>query len=624
MSLLYIVIPSAVVLVVAYQLYGRLLARLLRLDPRAETPAVKFRDDVDYSPIEPKFLLSQHFSAIAAAGPIVGPILAGVMFGWLPALLWILIGSIFIGGVHDMTALVASIRHKAGSIAEVVREHMTRRSYLLFLAFIWIALVYIVVAFTDVTASSFVGMIDLTSGERVQGAAGAGGGADGENIVRGADIASSSLLYLGLTLAMGLLLRYTKLSLRWATIIFLPLVGVAIWAGRYVPFDVAALLGTDDVTAQKVWGVSLLLYCLVAGVLPMWLLLQPRGHLGGYFLYAALLGGGIGLLLSNKTIEYPAFNGWQGAVWKTPVADVNPDGWTLTGAAVIPFLFITIACGACSGFHSLIASGTTSKQLRNEADARPIGYGAMLLEAMVAILSLSCVMILARDHHVLQTSDPKSNYIYATGLASFLEVLGIPPRLAVTFGLLAFTTFVYDTLDVCTRLGRYILQELFGLRTRFGACVATALTAGVPLLFLLPRTSVPIWRVFWNLFGASNQLLAALTLLGVTVWLWRTRRARWVWLVTGVPTVLMYTMSVWALITMIVIELPRSGVSWAAAQEHGWRHVAWQIVAQPVPWVAIILVGLAALMLVEAIRVLWGTRTPPAAPSLEGLTPAGA
>ena len=166
MSLLTIVVVSAVILIVAYVSYGRLLLGLLRLDPKARTPAVEMRDDVDYVPIEPKFLLSQHFSAIAAAGPIVGPIVAGVMFGWLPALLWILIGSIFIGGVHDLTALVASIRHKARSIAEVVRDHMSRRAYMLFLAFVWLSLVYIIVAFTDVTAGSFLGMVSWKTARR--------------------------------------------------------------------------------------------------------------------------------------------------------------------------------------------------------------------------------------------------------------------------------------------------------------------------------------------------------------------------------------------------------------------------------------------------------------------------
>ena len=217
MNLLGIVIISAFVLLVAYFVYGSLLARLLKLDGSARTPAVTMRDGVDYEPIEPKFLLSQHFSAIAAAGPIVGPILAGVMFGWLPALIWILVGSIFIGGVHDFTALVASIRHKARSIAEVVRDHMSARSYILFLLFVWIALVYIIVAFTDIVADQFARAQVL----------------EDQTVVAAGSIATSSLLYLALPLAMGLLLRFTKLSVGWATVIFLPLVAAFLMAVHF-------------------------------------------------------------------------------------------------------------------------------------------------------------------------------------------------------------------------------------------------------------------------------------------------------------------------------------------------------------------------------------------------------
>jgi carbon starvation protein len=566
MSLLSIVLVCGVVLLAAYFVYGTVLARLLRLDPKARTPAVELQDDVDYVPIEPKFLMSQHFSAIAAAGPIVGPILAGVMFGWLPALLWILVGAIFIGGVHDITALVASIRHKARSIAEVVREHMTRRSYLLFLAFIWIALVYIIVAFTDITASSFVGRQTLENGQ----------------VVSGGGIATSSLLYLALPIMMGLLLRYTKLSLGAATLIFLPLVGVAIVIGQSIPFDLAAVLGLTQAQAHKVWDVALLAYCLVAAVVPMWLLLQPRGHLGGYFLFVALAGGALGLLFGGKTVQFPAFTSWT----------------TAKGEMLFPFLFITIACGACSGFHSLIASGTTSRQLKRETDAKVIGYGTMLLEGMVAVVSLATVMMLARNAPLLQS--PKPNFIYAQGMGSFLEVIGIPVAFGVSFGLLAFTTFVYDTLDVCTRLGRYIIQELTGWHDARGKWLGTALTAGVPLFFVTQTVvdaagnPIPVWRTFWALFGASNQLLAALTLLGVTVWLWRTQRARWVWLVTGLPTVWMYVMSVWALLTMIARDFSNG------------------LTLNPVPWVGVILVSLAALMLVEAARIF--LTAPPSAP----------
>ncbi len=574
MSLLVILVPCGLVLAIAYRVYGSILARLFRLDAGATTPAVSLRDDVDYAPIPPQLLLGQHFSAIAAAGPIVGPILAGVAFGWLPALAWIMLGSIFVGGVHDFSALVASVRHGARSIAEVVREHMTRRSYVLFLSFVWIALVYIVVAFTDITASSFIGRQVLENGESVSG-----GG-----------IATSSLLYLALPLIMGLAMRFARMPLWLATVVFLPLVGVAIWGGQKIPFDLGATLGLADASAQKLWGVLLLGYCLVAAMLPMWLLLQPRGHLGGCFLYVALAGAAIGLVASDKlvagdaSVVYPAFLGWQ----------------TAKGGSLVPMLFITIACGACSGFHSLIASGTTSKQLRRETDARTIGYGTMLLEAMVAIVSLACVMTLPADSSLV--SQPP-NFVYALGMGRFLEILGIPAAVGVSFALMAFTTFVYDTLDVCTRLGRYIVQELTGMTGRAGAWLGTAITAGAPLVFLLrPQSAsdgspVPAWRMFWGLFGASNQLLAALTLLGVLVWLVRTRKnAAWIWPVVGLPTALMYVMSTWALVSM---TWPRFVTASGFA-----------LPADPVPWAGLVLLGLAAMMLVEAIRALQFPQNP--------------
>jgi carbon starvation protein len=567
MSLLPIVLGSAVILTIAYFTYGRLLARLFQLDPNRPTPAYELRDDLDYIPTEPGFLLSQHFSAIAAAGPIVGPIVAGVAFGWLPALIWILVGSIFIGGVHDMAALVASIRHKAHSIAEVVREHMSQRSYLLFLTFIWIALVYIIVAFTDITAQAFLG-----SDDPAKAATAVGPG-----------VASSSLMYLVLPIIMGLLLRFTRLSIGWATAIFLPLMALAIYLGQLPAFrfDLAAILGIQNAEAHKIWDLALLGYCLIAAVTPVWLLLQPRGHLGGYFLYVALGAFALGMVLAYDTpIEYPAFLGWN-------FEDKNA-GMT---KPLAPFVFVLIACGACSGFHALIASGSTSKQLRNEADAKPIGYGTMLLEAMVAICSLVCVMMLAPTSEFVGKAP---NEVYANGVRTLLARLPISAPLLTAFALMAFTTFVYDTLDVCTRLGRYIIQELTGWHDARGRWLGTALTAGVPAIFVMSRmqdasgNAIPVWKVYWELFGASNQLLAALTLLGITVWLWRTRRAAWVWPVVGLPAAFMYAMSTWAL---LLIVRNNFGVG-----KEGWKVTT--------TWVGLILVALAGLMLAEAIRVL--------------------
>ncbi len=571
MNLLIVAAVSGLILFYAYRVYGRLLVRLLKLNRDTPTPAETLRDDVDYVPTPPKYLLGQHFSAIAAAGPIVGPILAGVMFGWLPALIWILVGSIFIGGVHDFVSLVASIRHKARSIADVVREHMTRRSYVLFLLFVWIALVYIVVAFTDIVAGSFVGSQALENGMTVSG-----GG-----------IASSSMLYLALGVLMGLMVRYAKLSIGLATAIFLPLVGVVIWIGQYMPLDLGAALNLTDNQARVAWDVLLLAYCFVASLVPVWILLQPRGHLGGYFLFVALAGGMLGIIFGGKGIEYPAFTGW---VWSTPKGETFP---------LFPLLFITIACGACSGFHSLIASGTTSKQLRYETDAKLVGYGSMLMEAMVAVVSLCCVMMLSHSAGTALIGKP--NLIYAQGVGSFLSVMGIPAAFGISFGLLAFTTFVYDTLDVCTRLGRYIVQELTGWQNQFGRWIGTAVTILVPIVFVAQvmvdaaGNPIPAWRTFWPLFGASNQLLAALTLIGVTVWLYRTYRSRWVWYVTGLPTVFMYIMSSWALVRFIA--------------EGFLPDEAFTIPADPVPWVALILVGLAMLLLVEAFRIIRKVRS---------------
>lgn len=563
MTLLPIALVTLIVLVVAYRTYGAWLARKLALDPNAVTPAVELQDGKDFEPIEPKFLIGQHFSAIAAAGPIVGPILACLMFGWGPALAWILIGSVLVGGVHDLTALVASLRHRAKSIAEVVREHMSQRCFMLFLTFIWLALVYIIVAFTDITAAAFVGVKDLGDGRSVSGPG----------------IATSSLLYLLLPIAMGLLLRFTKIGLLPLTVVFLPLVVAAIWFGQRMPLDIATWLNISDAEAHKVWNGVILVYCVLAAVAPMWLLLQPRGHLGGYFLYLFLGVGVLGILFLQPTIQYPAFKGWE----------------TLKGETLAPFLFITIACGAVSGFHSLICSGTTSKQIKRETDAKVVGYGTMLMEAGVAVLALACVMVLASNSPLL--AKPEPNLIFAQGIGGFLERFGVPATLAVSLMLMAFTTFVYDTLDVCTRLGRYIVQELTGWRDKKGLWLGTILTAGVPFFFVSQQLTdaagrpIPAWRVFWGLFGASNQLLAALTLLGVTVWLWRTKRAVWALFVTGLPCVLMYVMSGWALTRMILN--PNAG---------------------PEKWVAVVLMVLALWMLVEGVLTF---RRPSEAPPSE-------
>jgi carbon starvation protein len=306
----------------------------------------------------------------------------------------------------------------------------------------------------------------------------------------------------------------------------------------------------------------------------MWLLLQPRGALGGYFLYAALISAAIGIIFGGYTIQYPAFT------------KLSLDGGMGSGFwfPMFPLLFITIACGACSGFHSLVSSGTTSKQLEKESHARPIGYGAMLLEGMVAVVSLACVMILAKESPMIAKAP---NFIYASGIGSFLELIGIPGVYGIAFGLMAFTTFVYDTLDICTRLGRYIIEELTGWRNMKGKAFGTVLTTIVPIFFIFQTmvdakgNVIPAWRLFWNTFGASNQLLAALSLIGITIWLYNTRKDSKVWLVSFIPAVFMFLMSNWALI-VAVLDGWIKGVGHAA-----------------IPWVSLILIILSVLVAIE-------------------------
>ena len=531
MNIIFIVLGVSALFYIAYRTYGTFLAKnVYFLNNENTTAAVELEDGLDYVPTEPKFLLGQHFSAIAAAGPITGPILAGIQFGWLPTLLWIIIGSIFIGGVHDWGSLIASVRNKGRSITETVRVNVSKGAWVLFNLFILVTLIMIIVAFTDITTASFVNMVDIGDGTLV------GGGA----------IATSSILYLALPVVMGLLLKYTKLSLTWATVIFLPLVAVAIYVGKFIPLDMPSVLG---LAPQKVWNIIVLIYCFIAAIVPVWALLQPRGHLGGYFLYASVIVAAIGVLFGGFSVNYPAF--------KTPVSEGNAFWFPM-----FPMLFITVACGACSGFHSLVSSGTTSKQIKRESDTKIIGYGAMLMEGVVAVIALSTVMILTKDSELL-TKSP--NFVYATGIGKFMRLIGVDAAFGISFGLMAFTTFVYDTLDICTRLGRFIIQELTGWKGWFGRIFSTLIIGGIPAVLMLITLTGPdgkpvaAWSVFWRTFGASNQLLAALALIGLTVWLMNSSKNKKAWMYTFFPAVFMFIMSSWALVRMFLQYTVKDG-----------------------------------------------------------------
>jgi carbon starvation protein len=557
MPLSLLAIGFVVLLVAAYRLYGGWVARQFALDDARTTPARRLADGVDFVPIRPFYLFAQHFSAIAAAGPIAGPILACQSFGWLPCLLWISLGVVLIGAVHDFSTLTASVRHGARSIAEIAREHLGTRAGRALMGFIWIALIYVIVAFADITAATFV----VGTDELQQG---------GVTFNPGGAVAAASVMYLVLAVILGLVQRYLKPRLWLATVIFVPATFGVAWLGTHLSHAL--------VLDHKTWGLLILAYCCVASVVPVWSLLQPRGYLGGFVLYSALIVGVTGLLFGGYDVKQPAFKGF--------------DVGGMTGT-LFPFLFVTIACGACSGFHGLVCSGTTCKQVEKESHMRPIGYGAMLAEGFVALIALVTIMIAAPD----ETKGLAPGTIYGNGIGRFLTLIIGEDRLAfaVTFGSMAFSTFVFDTLDVCMRLARYLLQELFGWRGRRGAFATTLATVAIPVYFLAFGEKGS-WLKFWTLFGASNQLLAALSLLVVTVWLHQARQRI---AFTLFPMVFVLTITLWSLVKLILANL-------AAAK--GIDIALFNAVS------AAALTGLALYLVVSAIGKLRGERVASLAP----------
>jgi len=327
---------------------------------------------------------------------------------------------------------------------------------------------------------------------------------------------------------MGILLYRLKMKVWLATLLFLPLVLFIVWVGPHLP---QLLLQRLAAVSVKQWDAVLLFYCLAASLVPVWILLQPRGYLGGWFLYMVIFIGLFGGLFGGFRIEYPAFNlvGFKSAA---------------NAKLIFPLLFTTVACGAVSGFHGIVSSGTTSKQVSRYRDSVPIGYGAMLLEGLVAVLAMATVIMLPKSSEVLKA---EPNLIYAHGIARYLGLLNVPVQAALAFALLAFSTFVYDTLDVCTRLARYVFQELMGWKSKLSHLSSALISLLIPFAFLM-LTKEKGYLLAWPIFGTSNQLLASLILLAISVWLLKTGRNAFFALI---PMLFMMIMTLWSLLTMI-------------------------------------------------------------------------
>ena len=507
----------------AYFLYGRLLERLLGVDPARPTPATTRGDGVDYVPAHPAVLFGHHFASIAGAGPIVGPI-AAAYFGWGAVVAWVVLGCIFIGAVHDMVALFLSVRHEGRSIASVIETVLGRPGKILFLLFCWSTLVLVCAEFTRQVALTFV---------------------------HAPAVATASLLFIALAVVFGIATNRFRLPLLPATAVFVPVMFACIWVGTKAPLDLCARFGLSAAGAQTVWTLVLLAYCFLASTLPVWLLLQPRDYLNSYLLYAMMALGFLGVLAAAPAVELDAFAGWRAPNAKGAMTPL------------FPFLFITIACGACSGFHSLVASGTTAKQLASERHVRPVAYGGMLLEGVLAILALVAVGTFAQADLAPKLASPGPVALFAGGLAGFCTTLGIPQQAGFTFMSLAVSAFLMTSVDTATRLARFTWQELFARGTGDDAPApprpaawrraianmypATGLVVALVALLLLGNPEAA--KNLWNVFASANQLLAGLTLFTASLWLYKNRMAWWVTLFPMLFMLAVSSAGLWLLCT---------------------------------------------------------------------------
>jgi len=498
----FLLILSLSLFIVAYILYGRFVSRRLGIDNSRPTPSHTMTDGVDYVPAKAPILFGHHFASIAGAAPIIGPITAAV-FGWIPVFLWIILGSIFIGGVHDFSSIVASVRHQGKSIGEIIEEHIGRSGKRLFLIFAWSTLVLVVAVFAIVVAKTFVSVPAS---------------------------ATASLLFLLLALMFGAAIYKFHIHIGVATLIGVILLFSCVYLGIVFPIQLP----------MKAWIFILLAYIFVASVTPVWILLQPRDYLNSFLLYTLVIGSTIGILIANPKVQLATFTSFH--------VDLG---------YLFPILFVTVACGAISGFHSLVGSGTTAKQLDKESDARIIGYGGMLTEGLLAVVALTAAAVLVHSKYSLFLSKTGGGPItlFSTSVGNFMAALGIPLHVGKTFAALAVSAFALTSLDTATRLSRYAFQEFFEnhqaekqsilARNRFIGTTVSVFLGG--LLALSGQ-----WRAIWPIFGSANQLLAALALLAVSVWLAHKGKKN---AFTRYPMIFMFAVTITALITLIVKNL---------------------------------------------------------------------
>ena len=515
MNGILIMVIAIVVLGGAYLLYGRWLAKTWGIDPNAKTPAYELEDGVDYEPADTNVVFGHQFASIAGAGPINGPIQAAV-FGWVPVLLWILIGGVFFGAVQDFVSMYASVKNKGRSIGYIIERYIGKIGKKLFLAFCWLFCILVVAAFADVVASTFKGF-----------------NAEGAQIAANGSVATTSMLFIVMAVILGFLLRYAKLN-KWVnTGIAIVMLVAAVVLGLNMPIFVAG--GT--------WHIIIFAYIFIASVVPVWALLQPRDYLNSYLLIAMIVAAVIGVFVANPTVNLPAFTSFY----------VEGTGY------LFPILFVTIACGAVSGFHSLVSSGTASKQIKNEKNMLPVSFGAMLMESMLAVISLVAVASFATGAAAEQGYTTPAQ-IFAGGISNFLATIGLPQKVVFTLINLAVSAFALTSLDSVARIGRMSFQELFlddSIEDDKMGPVRKLLTnkyfSTIVTLVLACLLAKAGYASIWPLFGSANQLLSALALLACAVFLKRTNRKGWMlWIPMGIMVCVTFTALVMTIQKLIV------------------------------------------------------------------------
>ncbi len=554
MSGVLLILLGIVIFVVAYMTYGKFLAKSWGIDPSRTTPAHTLEDGVDYCPAKTPVLMGHHFSSIAGAGPINGPIQAAY-FGWVPCFLWIVIGGIFFGAVQDFGSLFVSIRHDGKSLGEVIEDTIGRRTRVLFTVFAWLVLLLVIAAFGDIVASSF-----------------AGSTANGS-------VATASILFIFLAIGFGFAVYRKNAPMVVASIVGVILLALCVVIGLYFPI----------MLPKSFWIGFVFVYIMIASVTPVWILLQPRDYLSSYLLYFMMIAAVIGIIGAHPTIQTPAFVGFH-----------------VGNSYMFPALFITIACGAVSGFHSLIASGTTSKQLDNEKDALLVGYGSMLIECVLAVISLITIGYLSVDgsqaavKEALGLDTISPTIIFGTAISGFFADMGFGEKaISATYTIicLAVSCFCLTSLDTATRLGRFMFQELFATKKSgeknilSNMYVATVITAlGGFVLCLAGYSKV------WPLFGAANQLVAVPAFLAIACYLKKIGKNN---KMLFIPIVFMAAATLTSLCMTFVNNIKSLAVTEGAAK---FTCVLQDVIIVP-------LVVLAVILLVDGAKALMAKKT---------------